>query len=59
MHETFQEELSQPVFTCSKLTIETLEYARIKCEICSKVILKTPEDTNGANGVLLVSLLLT
>ena len=56
MHETFHEELSQPVFTCSKLTIETLEYARIKCEICSKVILKTPEDTNG---VLLVSLLLT
>ena len=32
--------LSQPVITCSKLTIETLEQ---RCEICSKLTVKTPK----------------
>ena len=32
--------LSQPVFTCSKLTIEALEQ---RCEICSKLTIKTPK----------------
>ena len=31
---------SQPAFTCSKLTIETLEQ---RCEICSKLTIKTPK----------------
>ena len=31
---------SQAVFTCSKLTIETLEK---NCEICSKLTMKTPK----------------
>ena len=31
---------SQPAITCSKLTIETLEQ---KCELCSKLTLKTPK----------------
>ena len=31
---------SQPVFTCSKLTTETLEQ---RCEICSKLTIKTPK----------------
>ena len=30
---------SQPVFTCSKSTMETAE----QCEICSKLIIKAPE----------------
>ena len=30
---------TQPVFTCSKLKIETLE----QCEICSKLTVKIPE----------------
>ena len=31
---------SQPAFTCSKLTIETLEQ---RCEICSKLTIKPPK----------------
>ena len=42
--------LSQPVITCSKLTIETLEQ---KCEICSKLTVKTPTRLN----ILVFSLL--
>ena len=34
-------EQTRLVFTCSKLTIETLEQAR--CEICSKLTIKIPE----------------
>ena len=50
----------QPVITCSKLTIETLE----QCVKCSKLTIKTPErrhwrHQNDAIGVVLVSLLLT
>ena len=32
--------ISQPAFTCSKLTKETLEKS---CEICSKLTIKTPQ----------------
>ena len=42
--------LSQPVITCSKLTIETLEQ---RCEICSKLTVKTPKRLN----ILVFSLL--
>ena len=31
---------SQPAITCSKLAIETLEQ---RCEICSKLTIKTPK----------------
>ena len=31
---------TQPAFTCSKLTIETLKQ---RCEICSKITIKTPK----------------
>ena len=31
---------SQPAFTCSKLTIETLEQ---RCKICSKLTIKPPK----------------
>ena len=34
------ERVSQPAFTCSKLTIETLEQ---KCKICSKLTIKPPK----------------
>ena len=37
---------------CSKLTLET----RVRCEICSKLTVKTPEQRSG---VVLVSLLVT
>ena len=35
--------ITQPAFTCSKLTIETLEQ---RCEICSKLTIKTPNIFN-------------
>ena len=35
----FEQISAQPAFTCSKLTIETLEQG---CEICSKLTIKTP-----------------
>ena len=35
---------TQPVFTCSKSAMETVEKGVKKmCEICSKLITKTPE----------------
>ena len=34
----------QPVITCLKLTVETLEQ---KCEICSKLTIKTPKRRFG------------
>ena len=33
-------QLTQPAFTCSKLTIETLEQ---RCKICSKLTIKPPK----------------
>ena len=35
---TVKQQLTQPAFSCSKLTIETLEQ---RCEICSKLTIKT------------------
>ena len=35
-----QGDVSQPAFTCSKLTVEILEQ---RCEICSKLTIKPPE----------------
>ena len=37
---TIYDMASQPAFTCSKLTKETLEQ---RCEICSKLTIKTPK----------------
>ena len=48
--------LSQPVITCSKLTIETLEQ---RCEICSKLTIKTPKRLNILVFSLLNILVLT
>ena len=44
---------SQLTFTCSKSTVETLKK---RCEICSKLTIKTPEHVSD---VVLVFLLLT
>ena len=38
-----QPSTSQPTFTCSKLTMETLEHGR---KICSRLTIKTPERRN-------------
>ena len=48
--------LSQPVITCSKLTIETLEQ---RCEIYSKLTIKTPKRLNILVFSLLNILVLT
>ena len=45
--------LSQPEFTCSKLTIETLEQ---RCELCSMLTIKTPKRRQwGRFGVFIVN----
>ena len=45
--------LSQPEFTCSKLTIETLEQ---RCELCSMLTIKTPKRRQwGRVGVFIVN----
>ena len=44
---------SQLTFTCSKLTIKTLEK---RCEICSKITIKTPERSQSRrSGVFIVN----
>ena len=43
----------QPVITCLKLTVETLEQ---KCEICSKLTIKTPKQRHWHRfGVFVVN----
>ena len=44
--------LYQPVFSCSKLTIETLEQG----ELCSKLTIKTPERRHASFWSLLLTL---
>ena len=39
-HHIAKGEMSQPAFTCSNLTIETLKQ---RCGICSKLTIKTPK----------------
>ena len=44
---------TQPAITCSKLTTETLEQ---RCEICSKLTLKTPKRRHWCRfGVFIVN----
>ena len=44
---------TQPAFTCSKLTIETLGQ---RCEICSKLTIKTPKRRQWRRfGIFIVS----
>ena len=50
-----QIQFTEPVITCSKLTIETLEQG-VNCELCSKLTIKIPE---RRHDVVLVSLLIT
>ena len=44
--------LSKPAFTCSKLTKETVEQ---RCEICSKLTIKTPKRRRHRFGVFFVN----
>ena len=44
--------LTQPAFTYSKLTIETLEQ---RCEICSKLTMKPPKQRRRRSGVFIVN----
>ena len=39
MTSIYRRSKTQPVITCSNLTTETLEQ---RCEVCSKLIMKTP-----------------
>ena len=54
MSEDFKEgETTQLIFTCSKSTTETLEK---RCEICSKLTIKTPERCHWRrSGVFIIN----
>ena len=44
--------ISQPAITCSKSAIETLEQ---RCEICSKLTIKTPKRRRRRFGVFITN----
>ena len=53
---TLQKLATQPAFTCSKLTIETLEQGLGTRKICSKLTIKIPEQPQWRrSGIFIVN----